>query len=119
MTRIMQTDAALPLEASAGLMWPAELQAVKARLGRLFARKDARHQAALYLDGLLGTVERKNDWQLAEYIGDNRPWRIQAVLGRTQWDEAAARDLVRDYVIEHLGDEDGVLVLDDPSTGSG
>ena len=96
MTRSMWTDAALPGEDGAGLMWPAELQAVKARLGQLFARKDARHQAELSLEGLLGSVERKNGWQLAEYIGDPRPWRIQAVLGRTQWDEDAARDLVRD-----------------------
>jgi SRSO17 transposase len=113
MTWIIRTEAGLPLEADAGLRWPAELQAIKARLGRLFTRKDARRQAELYLEGLLGTVERKNGWQLAEYVGDPRPWRIQAVLGRTQWDEAAARDLVRDYVIEHLGDEDGALVLDE------
>jgi len=83
MTRSTRTEAALPTEAGAGLMWPAELQALKARLGRLFARKDARRPAELYLEGLLGSLERKNGWQLAEYVGDKRPWRIQAVLGRT------------------------------------
>jgi hypothetical protein len=51
------------------------LAALKARLGRLFGRRDARRQAGLYLEGLLSVVERKNGWQLAEAIGDARPWR--------------------------------------------
>jgi hypothetical protein len=34
----------------------------------------------LYLEGLLGSAERKNGWQLAEAIGDCRPWRTQRVL---------------------------------------
>jgi SRSO17 transposase len=35
------------------------------------------------------------------------------VLSQVQWDQNAARDLCRDYVLEHLGDEDGVLVVDE------
>jgi hypothetical protein len=40
-------------------------------------------------------VERKNGWQLAEHLGDARPWRTQRVLSHVRWDEEAARDLCR------------------------
>src|SRR4051812_49614821 len=60
--------------------WRAELEGLRARFGRLFARAEPREQAGRYLEGLLGPVERKNGWQLAEAIGDARPWRTQRVL---------------------------------------
>jgi hypothetical protein len=41
-----------------------------ARFGRLFVGAEPREQAGRYLEGLLGPVERKNGWQLAEAIGD-------------------------------------------------
>jgi SRSO17 transposase len=103
----------MPAAADLEALWQTELAAVQARLGALFPRKDTRRQAGLYLEGLLSTVERKNGWQLAEAVGDARPWRTQRVLSQTVWDEHAARDLVRDYVVEHLGDADGVLVIDE------
>jgi SRSO17 transposase len=95
------------------LAWQDGLAGLKARLGTLFRRRDARRQAGLYLEGLLSVVERKNGWQLAEAIGDARPWRTQRVLSQVQGDQDTARDLCRDYVLEHLGDEDGVLVVDE------
>lgn len=85
-----------------------ELGALEARLGRLFVRPEPRRQAGLYLEGLLSAVKRKNGWQLAEQIGDARPWRTQRVLSHVLWDEDAARDLCREYVLEHLGAKDGV-----------
>jgi hypothetical protein len=36
-----------------------------------------------------------------------------AILGRGDWDAAALRDIVHDYVIEHLADDDAVLVIDE------
>jgi len=93
--------------------WQAELVPLLVRFGRLFARPEPRRQASRYLEGLLSSVERKNGWQLAEQIGDARPWRTQRVLSQAQWDETAARDLCRDYVIEQLGADDGVLVVDE------
>ena len=95
------------------LGWRAELAELQKRLGELFGRTDARRQANLYLEGLLSAVERKNGWQLAEQIGDARPWRTQRVLSRTLWAADAARDLCREYVVEHLGAADGVLVIDE------
>jgi len=93
--------------------WRAELEALLARLGRLFVRAEPRHQAGRYLEGLLGPVERKNGWQLAEAIGDARPWRTQRVLSHVLWDEDAARDLCRGYAVERLGEADAVLVVDE------
>jgi SRSO17 transposase len=95
------------------LSWSAELAGLNERLGGLFQRSETRAQAGLYLDGLIGGVERKNGWQLAEHVGDEAPWRMQAVLGRGFWDAERARDICRDYVVERLGGSSGVLVLDE------
>ncbi len=98
------------LEASGGR---AELGQLLDRFGRLFVRSEPRAQAGRYLEGLLGPVERKNGWQLAEAIGDARPWRTQRVLSHVLWDEEAARDLCRDYAVERLGAAGAVLVVDE------
>jgi SRSO17 transposase len=93
--------------------WRAELDGLLARFGRLFVRAEPREQAGRYLEGLLAPVERKDGWQLAEAIGDARPWRTQRVLSHVLWDEEAARDLCRDYAVEHLGADQAVLVVDE------
>lgn len=45
--------------------------------------------------------------------GAERPYRMQSLLGRSHWDADRLRDEVRDYVVEALGDEDGVLIVDE------
>ncbi|TPG34870.1 IS701 family transposase, partial [Roseomonas nepalensis] len=89
------------------LSWRENLGALQARLGELFVRAEPRRQAGLYLEGLLSAAKRKNGWQLAEQIGDARPWRTQRVLSHVLWDQEAARDLCRAYVLEHVGADDG------------
>src|SRR5688572_2724646 len=100
-------------DAAGVLAWRDELGTLEARLGQLFVRPEPRRQAGLYLEGLLSAAKRKNGWQLAEQIGDARPWRTQRVLSHVLWDQDAARDLCRDYVLEHLGAPDGVLIVDE------
>ena len=100
-------------EAVGVLGWRDELDALAGQLGELFVRPEPRRQAGLYLEGLLSAAQRKNGWQLAEQIGDARPWRTQRVLSHALWDEGMARDLCRDYVVEHLGARDGVLIVDE------
>jgi len=95
------------------LPWFEELGTLKERVGALFRRAEPRRQVGLLLEGMIGGAERKNGWQLAESAGDPAPWRMQALLGRTLWDQEKARDICRDYVIERLGDPAGVLVLDE------
>ena len=78
-----------------------------------FRRAAAHRHAAAYVEGLLGEVERKNGWQLAEYGGYEHPRTIQRVLDRSVWDADAVRDDLLDQVSEALGDEAGVLVVDE------
>jgi SRSO17 transposase len=56
-------------------------------------------------------MERKNGWQLAEAIGERDPQGVQRLLNSAKWEADAVRDDLRDYVLEHLGDPSGVLVL--------
>jgi SRSO17 transposase len=94
-------------------LWAAGLRDVKARLRPLFAHPGVADSAAAFVDGLLGPERRKTGWMRAEAAGDAGPWRQQAVLGRSQWDADALRDLVRDYVLETLAAPDAVLVVDE------
>jgi SRSO17 transposase len=86
---------------------------MKARIRPLFLQKRVAASAGEFLDGLLGNEPRKTGWMRAEAAGDPGPWRQQAILGRSQWRADALRDIVRDYVLETLGDEDAVLVIDE------
>jgi SRSO17 transposase len=94
-------------------LWASTLRDVKRRMRVLFAQERSAVNAELFLDGLLGDERRKTGWMRAEAAGDPGPWRQQALLGRDRWEADALRDVVRDYVIEHLGDEDAVLVIDE------
>ncbi len=69
--------------------------------------------AGAFLDGLLSGIARKTGWLMAEQAGLERPYRMQSLLGRSQWNEDALRDEVCAYVIEALGDPAGVLVVDE------
>src|SRR3954464_5067024 len=93
--------------------WREALAELQRRGGGLFGRPEPRRQAGVYLEGLLGRAEGKNGWQLADAIGDRRPWRTQRVLSHVLWDQDKARDLCRGYVVEHLGAPDGVLIIDE------
>src|SRR3712207_213251 len=93
-----------------------EIEAMTARL-RPHSRRGAAHRhAGEYVRGLVGPVERKNGWQLAEHVGHRHARTIQRVLDRSAWDADAVRDDLREQVVAALGDEDGVLAIDE--TGS-
>src|SRR6201981_2660130 len=94
-------------------LWASSLRDVKARIRPLFRRKRLAASAGFFLEGLLGSEPRKTGWMRAEAAGDPGPWRQQAILGRGKWDADALRDIVRDYVLESLVDEDAVLVIDE------
>ncbi|BCH19661.1 hypothetical protein MesoLjLa_65120 (plasmid) [Mesorhizobium sp. L-2-11] len=79
----------------------------------MLPRRELRETGADFLDGLLSGIERKTGWLMAEQSGAERPYRMQSLLGRSHWDADRLRDEVRDYVVEALGDEDGVLIVDE------
>ncbi len=58
------------------------------------------------------TPRAKNGWPLAETTGDATPYGLQHLLGRAVWSADAARDALYAYVTEHLGDPEGVAVVD-------
>ena len=93
--------------------WAQGLDEVMERIGARFGRVEPRRRALTYLRGLLSPVERKNGWQLAEVAGDRTPDGVQDFLSRAHWEADRVRDDLRAYVVEHLGDEQAVLVLDE------
>jgi SRSO17 transposase len=93
--------------------WAESLEEVAKLIGGRFSRSESRVRALIYLCGLLSPVERKNGWQLAEEAGDETPYATQHLLGRAVWSADDVRDDLREYVVKHLGDEDGVLVVDE------
>ena len=94
-------------------LWASSLRDVKARIGPLFGQQRVVASAGQFLDGLLGSEPRKTGWMRAEAAGDPGPWRQQAILGRGRWDADALRDIVRDYALETLADEEAVLIIDE------
>ncbi|MEO9132753.1 MAG: IS701 family transposase [Sphingomonas sp.] len=94
-------------------LWASSLRDVKGRMRGLFTQERVALSAGAFLAGLLGDERRKTGWMRAEAAGDPGPWRQQAILGRGRWDADGLRDIVRDYVVEQLGAEDAVLVIDE------
>jgi SRSO17 transposase len=94
--------------------WSEALEELHGRIAHRFACSEARQRAKRFLLGLLGRIERKNGWQLAEAMGEPDPQGVQRLLNAAKWDAGAVRDDLRRYVVEYLGDEvSGVLIVDD------
>jgi len=88
----------------------AGLDRVHERIAGRFARAEPRARVREYVSGLVAGLERKNGWTLAEHAGEVCPDGMQRLLRRADWDVDGVRDDVRAYVIEQLGDKDGVLI---------
>jgi SRSO17 transposase len=93
--------------------WKRELEAVHSRIGGGFHRAEPRQRCLRYLQGLLSGCERKNGWQLAEWMGESTPDGVQHLLERARWDADRVRDEMRGYVVEQLGDRAAVLIVDE------
>lgn len=91
----------------------AELDRVHERISGRFGRAEPRARVREYVSGLVAGLERKNGWSLAEQAGEVAPDGMQRLLRRADWDIDGVRDDLRDYVVEHLGDRGGVLIVDD------
>jgi SRSO17 transposase len=92
-------------------VWADGLVELHERIAERFGRVEPRRRALGYLQGLLSQVERKNSWWLAEQAGELTPDGMQRLLNGAGWDADGVRDDLRDWVVEHLGDLDAVLVL--------
>jgi SRSO17 transposase len=83
------------------------------RIAPRFKRAEVRKRVGRYLRGLLASVERKNGWQMAEELAEANAHGVQRLLAEADWDEEAVRDDLRAYVVEHLGETGGILVVDE------
>jgi SRSO17 transposase len=92
--------------------WAAGLEEVHRRIAGAFLRAEPRARVLAYLRGLLGQLERKNGWTLAEAAGEVSPDGMQRLLRTADWDADAVRDELRCYVLERLG-AGGVLIVDE------
>src|SRR3954454_4747381 len=99
--------------ASDARRWAGQLDELVTRIAPRFNRIEPCRRARAYLQGLLAPLERKNGWHLAEAAGDASPDGVQDFLSRMHWDADAVRDDLRAYVVEHLGDPEAVLVVDE------
>ena len=95
--------------------WANDFASLWERAGRCFRRCDTRGHAEGYVRALLGRIDRKNGWQMAEYLGAGSPYPIQHFLGRANWSADTLRDEVLRYSREHLttSGENGVLIVDE------
>jgi len=100
-------------DASAVYSGAAYLIDIERRLAPYFERAAPRQRAMAYLRGVLSPAERKHSWQLAEVSGDTTPYGFQHLLRRALWDPEAVRDGLRHDIVQHLGDPEAVLVLDE------
>jgi SRSO17 transposase len=92
--------------------WSTEFESMTSRVASLFVHPKSAAHSRQYLEGLLAPIERKNGWTIAEYVGEREPKAMQRFLNLTVWDADDLRDLNLDYVLENLGDPDGIVIAD-------
>ncbi|QDT14216.1 IS701 family transposase [Alienimonas californiensis] len=91
-----------------------ELDAVAARIGPRFLRRDLRGRAGAYLRALAlggGGAGRGGVRALAAAAGEATPAGFRHLLDRARWDADALRDDLREYVVERLADPAGEATL--------
>jgi SRSO17 transposase len=74
---------------------------------------ETRQRFARFLDGMLAELPRKNCWSIAEHAGDPSPDGMQHLLNRAQWDSDGLGEDLRGFVVEHLGEPDAVMIIDE------
>lgn len=93
--------------------WADEINVAARMIGQRFSRCDLRAHSERYLLGLISRVERKNGWQLAEELGEQTPTNLQHFVARARWSAEHVRDDLQQYVLQHLGTKDGILIVDE------
>jgi SRSO17 transposase len=94
-------------------LWHDELDRFCAGIGSRFGRAEPRSRVSGYVRGLCAGMDRRNGWTIAEHAGQVSPDGMQRLLRRADWDVDGVRDDLRDLVVQRLGDESAVVVIDD------
>jgi SRSO17 transposase len=66
-----------------------------------------------FVFAMMAGLPRTNCWSIAEHAGERSPRGMQRFLAAAVWDQDAVLDDVRAWVVEHLGEPDAVLVVDE------
>lgn len=93
--------------------WVAGLDDLFGRVASRFHRVEPRRRARAHVRGLLAPLAGKNGWTLAEAAGEVAPDGMQRLLNAATWDADGMRDDLRAYAISHLGEREGVLIVDE------
>ena len=83
----------------------ANLAVLHGRMRPCFARVEPFGQARKYMAGLASDLPGKNGWTIAEHAGDRTPDRMQRLLNHSVWDQDREQGVVRQFVVEQLGDQ--------------
>ena len=94
-------------------LWPVVEGQLLARVAGRFPQVETRQRFTRCLRGMLAELPRKTCWSIAEHAGETSPDGMQHLLNRARLSiDGVAADL-REFVAQHLGDPDGVLIVDE------
>ncbi|WP_406408175.1 transposase [Streptomyces sp. NBC_01643] len=93
--------------------WNWTLDNLFVAVGHRFGRVELRRRMRDCVRGPLAPVARKNTWQLAEQAGHSIPDGLQHLLACAKWQPDDIRDDLHEYAANKLGEDGGVLIVDD------
>jgi SRSO17 transposase len=93
--------------------WMRELEAVAARIGAFVLRPESRDRVRRFMRVTVAGDTRRNGWQLAEAAAEPTPHGMQRLVASAAWDVEGVRDDLRTYVVQALGTQDSVLIVDE------
>ncbi len=92
-----------------------ELKKYMKLFGSAFQRVEQIKKSLTYMNGLLGNTARKNVEQMA--LGQKEKVRsLQYFVGQSQWQTEPALAIHQGLIGESVGEEDGVLLIDESSS---
>lgn len=93
--------------------WQERFEEFTTWLGERVLRAEPRRRLGKLLAGMMTGLPRVNCWTIAEHAGEADPRGMQRFLASAVVDTDGLADDLRGYVIEHLGDPLGVLIVDE------
>lgn len=90
-----------------------ELESFGLRYVPLFGREENQAHAVSILQGLLAGGERRNVENIAEVVDGGVVRTLQKFIAQGLWDDGAVLNELSRHVVEVMGDEDAVLIVDE------
>lgn len=93
--------------------WRAGLDALIDTITPRFTRHETARNAGAFLLGVISSLATKNCWTMAELSGHSTPDKLQHLLSRAKWDADDVREDLQQLVLDGLGTDQAVLVIDE------